>query len=315
MTYDEYINETMALGFLQKGQKAYGEYEGLPLFCVFNGSSSAKVVTVTVTFNKNGGRGFIKELNKAVKRLGGASYSTLNADAVLLALKTKDGFTACFREAMDILKGLAYTYGLEAPGRCPLCGRGTCDGYALIKNVYMPAHRSCLEQVYRGTSERAQQNLREGSYLSGICGGLAGGIIATVPSILSIWFAQRIFAVLMLLIPLGASFGYTKCNGKRSRMAGPILIVVSLLSMYAMEYVFWLLSFVTSGYYTFGQALTTTLPFLLDPSFWVEMTKNAATELVFLALAIAMSWKELTKTAGSDASNVSASMDTYTERS
>lgn len=311
MTYDQYINETTALGFLQKGKNAYGEYDGFPLYCIFGGKASAKIVTIAVSLNRNGGAKLVKELNKSVKGMGSCSYHAANNTVLLLSVKVNEDFTGPFTEIMKRFEELAARYGVAAPSVCPLCHQGNCDGNAMMKNAFTPVHRGCLEQAHQGVSARAEKNLREGSYLSGICGGLAFGILATIPSILSIWFLQRIMAILMMLIPLGASYGYKKCNGKRSRAAGPILIVLSLLSMYAMEYVFWVLSYMENYGWTLSMTLSRTLPFLLDPLFWVDMTKNAVMELVFMGLAIAFSWKALTETATSDISTVAACMDTY----
>jgi hypothetical protein len=310
MTYDEYINETASFGFLQKGKTAYGEYNGFPLYCVFGGNASAKWVTLFVSLNKNCENPFLRAWNKALKGVGTVSRQNGNFTVAMVMLKTKEGFSGPFLQAMGILKEIAPEYGMRAPSVCPLCHQESCDGIALLRSAYTPVHRSCLERAHQGVRENAEQNLKKGSYLSGICGGLAGGIIATIPSILSIWFAERIFAVLMMLIPLGASFGYTKCNGKRSRAAGPILIVLSLLSMYVMEYVFWVLSFASGGF-TMGEALIQTLPFLLDPSFWVEMTKSAVQELIFLAVAIAISWKTITATASTEVNAMSDCLNTY----
>ena len=60
-----------------------------------------------------------------------------------------------------------------------------------------------------------------------------------------------------------------------------------------------------------GEALIQTLPFLLDPSFWVEMTKSAVQELIFLAVAIAISWKTITATASTEVNAMSDCLNTY----
>lgn len=311
MTYDQYINETTALGFLQKGKNAYGEYHGFPLYCIFGGKASAKIVTMAVSLNKNGGTKLVKELNKAIKGLGSCSYHAADNTVLLLYVKVKEDFTGPFTGAMERLEELALRYGVAPPSICPLCHQGNCDGNALMKNAYTPIHRSCLEQAHQGVAAAAEKNLREGSYLSGICGGLAFGILATIPSILTIWLLERIMAVLMMLIPLGASYGYKKCNGKRSKAAGPILVVLSLLSMYFMEYVFVVLNYMRWRGWPLGTTLSRTLPFLLDPTFWIDMTKDAVIPLIFLGLALVFSWKTLTETASSGISAVAACMDTY----
>lgn len=315
MTYDQYINETTALGFLQKGKKVYGEYHGFPMYGVFGGGAKAKMVTMAVSLNRNGGGKLVRDLNKAIKGIGTSSYHAADHTILLLSVKVKEEFTGPFTQAMERFEEIAARCGVEPPSVCPLCGRENCDGSAMIKNAYTSVHKSCLERMHQGVSAQAERNLREGSYLSGICGGLAFGILATIPTILSIWFLERIMALLMMLIPLGASYGYKKCNGKRSRAAGPILIILSLASMYFMEYVFIVLTYMRFRSLTMGAALARTLPYLLDPAYWIDITKGAGIELIFLGVAIFASWKTLMETADSDISAAAVSLDTFQGRS
>ena len=58
----------------------------------------------------------------------------------------------------------------------------------------------------------------------------------------------------------------------------------------------------------------TTLPFMLDPTFWIAVVQSSVTELLFLALGIAVSWKTLTSTAADEVSGVDACMETYQPR-
>ena len=215
---------------------------------------------------------------------------------------------------MDRLAETAVSYGVTPPSVCPLCHRSGCDGWALLKGGYRPVHKACLEQVRDSVRASAQRNMAEGSYLTGILGGLAGGLVATIPCLLTILLLERIYALLVWLIPMGAAFGYQKCNGKRSRAAGPILIVLSIVSMFLMEYVFFVVQWSAAYGWGVGEALLTTLPFMLDPTFWIAVVQSSVTELLFLALGIAVSWKTLTSTAADEVSGVDACMETYQPR-
>lgn len=324
MIYEEFEAQMNALGFLVDGARgqAFGQYYGLPVRCMFLYTGKAKTirksaksrrVNVAITVRKEAAAGFLKAARQAVKGIASAEYYNQFPGALYLRVKPVAGLEAALRQVMDALVPVIDQYDMRPEDVCPLCRHGGCDGAALIRNTYQPIHHECLLRYQDAVRQQSERNLSEGSYLSGILGGLAGGIIATIPTIVTILFLQRIFAILMWLIPMGVAYGYKRCNGKRSKAAGPIMIILSLLSLYVMEYAFWVKAFTEWGY-SFGAALTTTLPFLLDPTFWVDMTKQAVTELLFLALAIFMAWKPLMESAGGEIRTAAMAVDTYTEK-
>lgn len=324
MVYEEFVFQMNSLGFLvdEAHGQAFGSYRGLPVRCMFFYTEKArtarkpldiKYVNAAVTVRKNPPAGFLKAAKKAMKGIAGVGYHKKFPDSLYMSLRTADGIADALDRAVNALLPVVEEYGMRPEDSCPLCRHGDCDGLALIQNIYRPVHHECLLHYHETVRQQAEKNLSEGSYLSGILGGLAGGIAATVPTILTIVFLRRIFAILMWLIPMGVSYGYKKCGGKRSKAAGPIMIFLSLLSLYMMEYVFWVINFTGMGY-SYGEALSITLPFLLDPAFWVDMTKYAVIELLFLVLAIFMAWKPLTASAYGDIRAAAAAVDTYTEK-
>ena len=256
MTYDQYIIETQALSFLQKGPNAFGVYRGFPVCCSFQGKAEGKTAVITVSVEGKRGMKFFRALNQSIKGLGNAVNGQASGSVVQIHLQIRNGFGGPFREVMERFASTAEEYGLRPPTLCPICHQGGCNGYAFLGDGYMPVHEGCL-------------------------------------------------------IPMGVAFGYKKCNGKRSRAAGPILILLSLLSMYLMEYMLFVVIMATEYGWGVGEALITTLPFLLDPSFWVTLVQSSVMELVFLVLGIAVSWKTLTGTAADDVSNVEACLSTY----
>lgn len=316
MFYEDFVSEMNALGFRVNGKNGYGSYQGMPVHCVFAGKTKAKRVTVMMTLQGNPVGAFFRAAKKAMKGIGeiGALKTSARQPGILcIGLTPAVSLTASLEQTMGALLPLIEEYHMRPEDSCALCHGSGCNGYALVEGVYQPVHHECLIRYSDSVREQSEKNLSEGKYLSGILGGLAGGIIATVPTILTILFMERIFAILMWLIPMGVAYGYKKCNGKRSKAAGPIMIVLSLLSLYVMEYVFWLRAFVEAGY-SVEAALQRTLPFLLDPTFWVDMTTHAVTELLFLVLAIFMAWKPLMQTAKGDVQDAGIAVDTYVDR-
>ena len=311
MTYDQYIIETQALSFLQKGPNAFGVYRGFPVCCSFQGKAEGKTAVITVSVEGKRGMKFFRALNQSIKGLGNAVNGQASGSVVQIHLQIRNGFGGPFREVMERFASTAEEYGLRPPTLCPICHQGGCNGYAFLGDGYMPVHEGCLRELHQRVNASAHQNMSEGSILTGIIGGLVGGLVAGVPSLLTILLLERVYAALMWLIPMGVAFGYKKCNGKRSRAAGPILILLSLLSMYLMEYMLFVVIMAAEYGWGVGEALITTLPFLLDPSFWVTLVQSSVMELVFLVLGIAVSWKTLTGTAADDVSNVEACLSTY----
>ena len=311
MTYDQYINEIQSLSFTQKGQAAFGEYRGYPLYCMFSGKTQAKMVVMLVSVEGKRQTKFIRELNRSIKGLGNALYKNSDGSVIQINLEVKDGFEGPFRQVMDRLAEAAAGYGITPSSTCPICHQGNCDGWAFMGDGYCAVHENCLRQMHSDVRSDAQRNMTEGSYLTGILGGLAGGLVAAIPCLLTILLAKTVYALLVWLIPIGAAFGYQKCNGKRSRAAGPILILVSVVSMFLMEYVFYVVQWSAIYDWGAGEALATTLPFMLDPSFWIAVVQDSVAELIFLALGIVVSWKTLSGTAAEDVSNVEACLATY----
>lgn len=313
MFYEEFVSEMNTMGFKVNGKESYGSYQGMPVRCIFAGGKKAKKIAVVLTLQRNPIGDFYRSAKKALKGTAKVQTNSQQPNTVSLFVTPVVSFERSLEQCMSILHPLLEEYHMRPEDVCALCNHSGTDGFATVQNVYRPVHHDCLMRYAESVRAKSEKNLSEGSYLSGILGGLAGGIIATVPTIATILLAERIFAILMWLIPMGVAYGYNKCNGKRSKAAGPIMILLSLLSLYVMEYVFWLRAFVQYGY-SIGEALSTTLPFLLDPAFWVDMTKDAVAELVFLALAIIMAWGPLMQTASKDVRDAGVVVETYVSK-
>ena len=71
----------------------------------------------------------------------------------------------------------------------------------------------------------------EKSYLKGIIGALIGGLIATIPWILTYVYANMILAVLAVFVALGALKGYQLMNGKVDKKLPLIITIISVVSI------------------------------------------------------------------------------------
>lgn len=67
------------------------------------------------------------------------------------------------------------------------------------------------------------------NYITGILGALVGGLIASIPWILTYVYANMILSILAVIIAMGALKGYQMCNGKVSKALPYIIGLVSLI--------------------------------------------------------------------------------------
>ncbi|MPM94666.1 hypothetical protein SDC9_141814 [bioreactor metagenome] len=194
------------------------------------------------------------------------------------------------------MTGILTEEGIGIPAACPLCrekGR-SCDALALVGGGYVPVHQSCCRSRASEGVTRAEQNDAYGSYLTGILGALLFGLAACLPTVLSIWFLDRILAVFYALIPLGAYYGYKLFRGKMNRAALPIVIVVSVLALFAIEQmIFYLLIVNTYGVYL---SVLDTVPFYFSVMTPGDIVSEMAGSFLFLLLGLWMTFRVIKRT-------------------
>ena len=88
------------------------------------------------------------------------------------------------------------------------------------------------EEVIQNTQEKEaikEPKKKKGSYITGTIGAILGGLVASIPWILTYSFANMIIAALAILIAGGAYLGYKIFKGRIGKGFPVILTIVSLL--------------------------------------------------------------------------------------
>lgn len=242
MTLQEFAGYAAAKGMLVDGQMAFGEVKGYPFTITAKGNP---VHSMTVSF-KLASR-LPKKVYKSAKKAlqGSAKLFYFNNDPLLVGLTCAgrdEGLFSRIFAAMDIVAQEFLEAGVGIPAQCPLCKNGACDSLAYIGDGYVPVHKSCCESQSFGAMAEAEANQNAGYYWSGIIGAILGGTIATIPTILLMYFAELISAWLYALIPLGAYFGYRLLKGKMSRIVLPLVILISVAELFFVQQVMWYLA-------------------------------------------------------------------------
>lgn len=188
------------------------------------------------------------------------------------------------------------------PKHCVLCGKEGADSYAVMDEGNQPIHRDCLQNELTVTRQRKD----EGSYVLGVVGAILGCLVGSIPCILSLIFLGKTFCVLFLFIPPGIYSGCKLLHGKMNWLVLGLSVVLSLLSVYFMEFVVRILYNLQEqglpynlqyGFKVFGKLLQC-------DGIWESINRSAGLNLVFAFVGIFINWELISRTSLKAESNV-----------
>lgn len=242
MTVQDFAAYAVSRGMIVVDNMAFGELKGYPFTLLAVGSPNVRAMTVQFKLASRVPNKVFKSIRKTVKANGRLFY--MNNSPLVVALTCSGPDNAVWDRLFAGMEGIVQGFmgaGISIPDTCPFCKNGACDSLAYVGDGYVPVHKACCESQSFGTMEKAEANERSGHYITGIIGALLGGIVASIPTILLMWFAEMISAWLYALIPLGAYFGYRLFKGKMNRIVLPIVILVSVFMLFFVQQVMWFL--------------------------------------------------------------------------
>ena len=319
MNFKEFTEFAQAKQLHQVQDDAFGIYETFPFRLSYNRQSGNRVTargfTVWLLLTGKPGKELIKELSRAVHPFR-VSVSETAENGVILsfpkAWATAVAFDAVLFKTVELLR----SNGLGSVSQCPLCGGQNCDVLLNWKGFYRPAHQSCVEPALSAGVETAQNKIEHGSYFTGILGALVGSFLGAIPSFLSIWFGNRVFAMLFALIPLGAYLGYKLAHGKMNRLVTVITIVVSFVQLFVLEQVIFYFAIVDA--YGIYPNIFATAAFYFQIYTFSDIVESMGMEFLFLLLGIWISWRLIIQTGYSEVNtlqNVAATIQPYSNGS
>lgn len=200
------------------------------------------------------------------------------------------------------------------PSICAICGKEEADSFAVLKGVYQPVHRGCLQQEMNRIREKIDRNQNKGSYISGIIGAILGMIVGILPSVLSIYYNKKIYAAFFALIPICIYFGYKVLRGKLTKFAVGLTIILSVISVYVMNIVVVIMQYVLVDGIQIKFAINLYLKQLKMMDTWIKLTMSSDTLLCFLfiIIGILIQWGKITKTNKTYINQVDQVVDTVT---
>lgn len=188
------------------------------------------------------------------------------------------------------------------PKHCVICGEEGADSYAVIDEGNQPIHRDCLQEQLTVTRQRKS----EGSYVLGVIGAIVGCLVGSIPCILSLWLFQKTFCVLFLFLSPGIYYGCKVLHGKMNQMVIGLSVVLSLASVYIMEFLVRILyNLQEQGLpYNFHYGFEVFEKLLQYEGIWGIINRSAGLNFLFAFVGILINWELISRTSLKAESNV-----------
>lgn len=298
-----------ALGFETTGSICYGVHKAYAMSVSENQGYYYLDVAVRVE-QKN------KELKAALK-------SAVRESGLKMSFYTNQGSHLSFmlrfnrktpleEQALAYLDGVVSilrSKGISHADTCAVCGGGSPDSLCCVSG-YQPVHSACMKRIHEDTKDSVEHNLQNGSYLTGFFGALLGTIAGLLPSIFTALSMDTIYALLFALVPMAAMWGYKKLNGKSSKGAIVIVVILSLLSVFALQFMI-LGSAVMDEYrLSYGEAMLAVFEIFFNIEGLVMIASESLTEFLFMLIGLLLSWQYIGRTGSSEIKSSEAVLST-----
>lgn len=284
--YQEYL--VGQRGYKQVGDACCGLEDGFAV--TVTPTQNYGTLQVTVAAQLEDWKATKQELKQELKPYHAAPDPGKNSVAFIINLKD---FTQDFPLALEAFLRILRAQGARPDDVCPICKTQGCDSVMWYKGAYRPLHAGCAQTVVEATAAETRANQDLGSHLTGFFGALLGALVGTIPSVLTVLFAEKIWAVLFALIPLAAAWGYRKCKGKQDKGGVAIIVVLSLLGVYFLQIMVAGIQLVQE----YGAGILPLLgAYLAEPQAWVDMTTGSVVEFIFIALGLWFAWRNVSMT-------------------
>ena len=288
-----------AKDFIVKGMNttspsAYGMLGEYPVIATFTGGKNW--ITLLMSVDMTSVKTCFKELRKENKQFS----FMLNVQSLKVTLNVKDktreeDWNRLTAELIAALK----QKGVRPDITCGICGRPECDAVMFWDSHYSPVHTSCVHTVENQAKEQVEKNEVEGNYAAGVVGAILGAFVGVIPTLLTIILMNSIWSVLFALIPICICFGYKLFKGKTNKFMIVITIILSVLSVFLIEFEIIVFMFINEYGIPFKDAVIWTTEALRDGEVMVSLMGDIVQYLIFVALGIWIAWGQITKTGSS----------------
>lgn len=263
---------------------------------------SAKNVDLIVVANRNEDRKTLKQVQAQLREKGLQTGCMWTKGRISFFLSREKLGAMPEEEWVGACLGALESAGVEPETKCPFCAGEGCDAAAFAIGDYRPVHSSCLEKRASALEERARDDEFSGSHVSGALGAVIGMFVGTVPSLIAAVLLERVFVLLMALIPLCVYYGYRICHGRMDKTPLVLCLLLSPAGVFAL------------GWETEAARLLRWRPglgvgrlfdmlgmLMRRPENWTNMLREYSMAFLYVAIGIFIVWSVISRTSRSDA--------------
>ncbi|MFA6662074.1 MAG: hypothetical protein WCS56_03450 [Bacilli bacterium] len=154
--------------------------------------------------------------------------------------KIKPEIMDLYRDLVDRVTDCLIEMNIEPQEECVFCNDKKYEkmNSGSVNNLYLPYHQSCYDKYTKKLNGKDKQKSlsKEKIEKEPLGGGIIiltiiGGIIGILPIILFSYTQGKIFAPFYMFIPVVASIGFKIGGGTKDRMALPIILVSTFMTL------------------------------------------------------------------------------------
>lgn len=133
--------------------------------------------------------------------------------------------------------------------------------------------------------------MQNGSYFTGFIGALLGTVAGLLPSVFTALSMDTIYALLFALVPMAAMWGYKKFNGKSTKGAIVIVVILSLLSVFVLQFMILGSAVQDEWGLSYGEALLAVVETFLNIEGLALIASESIAEFLFMLVGLFLSWQ------------------------
>ena len=293
------------LGFENTGNICYGTWKG---YAIALHLQQYKIYyTHVATRVERPSSALRKAIRRAIKghglrMLGGDMGRGMKREIIFSHSFPKNADPAAYyAQQLDLIVSTLRENGISPADTCDISGSAHPDSLCLIAKSltvsYQPVCAAVVKNENHQAQEQVERNELSGNYVTGFIGALLGMLVGLIPNLLTIIYAESIYAILFALVPICAMFGYKLFRGKMNTASIVIGIVLSLIGVLLIPYLETVFYLVRDEGFALGEALSLTARFFTDPANLSDpeisgpLGKELLQLVLFMALGIFVSWR------------------------